>query len=162
MVERGPTIRAGATTIRLTGIGTFANSTGLPPTSKSTSLLNESIGIFDGHDSPSGFVGLRQNSFSLAGGGSVVISNIFYGSIVSGNDSNSDTPQFIISNPSIPGGTLPVPPTVTTYYKMTGYYTTGAVYESFVVTGNPAPASTTNPNTGHSLINTYVAQTWTI
>lgn len=46
------------------------------------------------------------------------------------------------------------------YYKMTGYYVTGAVYESFVVTINPTPATTTNPNTGHTLTNTFVSSFW--
>ncbi len=64
-----------------------------------------------------------------------------------------------------------VPPTIpkttggggtTKYYQMVGYYAAGATYESFVVTGSPAASSTTNPNTGHALINTYVASFWAI
>lgn len=62
--------------------------------------------------------------------------------------------------PSVPkttggGGT-------TKYYQMVGYYAAGATYESFVVTGSPSASSTTNPNTGHALINTYVASFWAI
>ncbi|HSY75585.1 MAG TPA: hypothetical protein VK890_01935 [Bacteroidia bacterium] len=48
------------------------------------------------------------------------------------------------------------------YYQMTGFYVVGSTFESFVVTANPTPASTTNPNTGHALINTYVASFWTV
>lgn len=45
----------------------------------------------------------------------------------------------------------------TKYYKMVGFYVSGGVYESFVATGSPAASTCTNPNTGHTLINTYVA-----
>ena len=52
--------------------------------------------------------------------------------------------------------------TATKYYKMVGFYVTGSVYESFVVTGSPTAPSVTNPNTGHALINTYVSSFWTV
>ncbi len=52
--------------------------------------------------------------------------------------------------------------TTTKYYQMVGYYVTGATYESFVITGSPSAASVTNPNTGHALINTYVASFWSV
>ena len=62
------------------------------------------------------------------------------------------------------GSSLPAPSGggTTKYFQMVGYYSTGAVYEAFVVTGTPAPPTTTNPNTGHTLVNTYVASFWAI
>lgn len=59
-------------------------------------------------------------------------------------------------------GIVPLPRVNTVYYKMVGYYISGAVYESFVVSTSPTAASVTNPNTGHALVNTRVAATWTI
>lgn len=47
------------------------------------------------------------------------------------------------------------------FYKMVGFYTTGSVYESFVNIGAPTVATTVNPDTGHTLIDTYVAAYWT-
>lgn len=60
--------------------------------------------------------------------------------------------------------TIPKPTVATTtnYYKMVGYYTTGATYESFVTTGSPSSSTTTNPNTGHTLVNTFVASFWSV
>jgi len=46
------------------------------------------------------------------------------------------------------------------YFQMTGFYVTGNVYESFVTVNSPAPSNTTNPNTGHVLIDTFVSSTW--
>src|SRR5574337_903917 len=120
MAEKGPLLRRGTVTNRITAIGTTATGTGLPPENVTTSFINESIG----------------NAASFGSNNSPI------------TNSNAGT-------------TLPTPPTATVYYKMVGYYVTGAVYESFVVTGSPTSASTTNPNTGHALINTFVAQTWT-
>ena len=162
MAEKGPILRSGTVTNRTTTIGTFASSTGLPPESYTTSFINQNIGIFDGHDTPSGFVGLRTSGLSLTGGYAAVVA---YNSIsimpsISGNALSFASANAPITG-SNPGTTLPTPPAVTVYYKMVGYYTTGAVYESFVTTGSPAASSTTNPNTGHALINTFVAQSWT-
>ena len=61
--------------------------------------------------------------------------------------------------PTIP---LPAPVVLVTYYKMVGYYTSGSFYESFVMPISPSPASVTNPNTGHALVNTRVAASWTV
>lgn len=162
MAEKGPLLRSGTVTNKITKIGTTASSTGLPPENVTTSFINENIGVFDGHDAASGFVGLRTSGLSLTGGNSIVIS---YSSVamlpgVNGNAASFGSNNSPITN-SNAGTTLPTPPTATVYYKMVGYYVTGAVYESFVVTGSPTSASTTNPNTGHALINTFVAQTWT-
>jgi hypothetical protein len=46
----------------------------------------------------------------------------------------------------------------TIYYKMRGYYITGAVYEVYVVTGSPS----STPPSGHTLTNVAVIDTWTI
>jgi hypothetical protein len=59
-------------------------------------------------------------------------------------------------------GVVPLPRVNTIYYKMVGYYVSGAVYEAFVVTGAPSAASVTNPNTGHALVNTRVAASWIV
>lgn len=80
------------------------------------------------------------------------------------NDRNSDFAATVLMNNNKPEP-LPIPTgtsSVTKYYQMVGYYTTGAVYESFVVTGSPATPTTTNPNTGHTLVNTFVASFWEI
>lgn len=50
--------------------------------------------------------------------------------------------------------------TLTKYYKMVGYYVTGAVYEEFISVGAPSASSATNPNTGHALIDCYVSTFW--
>ena len=49
-------------------------------------------------------------------------------------------------------------PTITTYYKMTGYYEAGFVFETFVVTSAPSNA----PPSGHTLTNVFIAASWTI
>jgi hypothetical protein len=71
-----------------------------------------------------------------------------------------DNDQATIGNTLFSPG-LPTPPGggggTTKYYKMVGFYVSGAVYESFVATGSPAASTCTNPNTTHTLINTYVA-----
>lgn len=88
-------------------------------------------------------------------------------------DTNHGTYDISSSNPAIQGitdndnttigntlFTPGLPLTIsgpTLYYKMVGFYTTGVVYESFVATGSPAASTCTNPNTGHTLVNTYVA-----
>lgn len=59
-------------------------------------------------------------------------------------------------------GSMRFPEGQITYYKMVGFYTTGNVFESFVVLTTPAPSTTINPNTGHTLINTYVADVWLV
>ncbi len=161
MAEKGPILRRGTITNNTTTIGTFASSTGLPPESYTTSFINESVGIFDGHDSTSASTGIKTPPFSYAGGAAVAIGYLSPAIVpsVSGN-ANTYMPSETITN-GVAGTTLPTPATATVYYKMVGYYTTGAVYESFVTTGSPASASTTNPNTGHALINTFVALSWT-
>lgn len=70
-------------------------------------------------------------------------------------DNDRATIPNILFTPGLPipaggGGT-------TKYYKMVGFYVAGATYESFVATGSPAASTCTNPNTSHTLINTYVA-----
>lgn len=162
MAERGPILRVGFTTNNITPIGTTASGTGLPTESTTTSFSKQAAVIFDGHDTPSATTGIRSFPFSFAGGAAVAIGYAGPSMVpsVSGNAASFSNANSPITN-SNPGTTLPVPQTVTTYYKMTGYYTTGAVYESFVVTGSPTSATTTNPNTGHTLINTFVSQTWT-
>lgn len=158
MADHGAFIRSGTVTKSITPIGTFASNTGLPPESTTTSFLNESLGVFDGHDAPAGFTGLRQSAFSLTGGSSVVVSYLSLNSTPSGNDSTiTPIPNSLTTN-NVAGNSLPTP--VGKHFKMIGYYATGAVYESFVVTGSPAPSTTVNPNTGHTLINTYVANIW--
>jgi hypothetical protein len=62
------------------------------------------------------------------------------------------------SYPPVSGYTGTV--TLTKYYKMVGYYTTGAVYEEFISVGAPSASSATNPNTGHALVNCYVSTFW--
>lgn len=155
--EHGPIQRRGSVTTQLTQLDN--TGTGLPQQSSTTSFVNDTVGPADGHDQPSGFAGLRQNGFSLAGGGSAVIAYIELGSINSGNEQTTtiSAPNSVLTNEQ-PGTSLPTP--VGKHFKMIGYYVTGAVYESFVVTGSPSPSSTTNPNTGHALINTYVANIW--
>jgi hypothetical protein len=49
---------------------------------------------------------------------------------------------------------------LTSYYKMVGFYITGSTYEEFVSIGAPSASTFTNPNTGHSLINCYVSTFW--
>lgn len=181
-VERGPTIRRGTATSEITQTSTLASSTGLPQESNTTSFSSNSAltgtstdtsgvpntraGITNGHDSSSGTSGLRGNTgISRAGNNiSATPSYLEFGSQASGNNAFS-----IPTNPvyKTPGTTLPVPAGgggggLTKYFKMTGYYVTGAVYESFVVTGNPSPPTTTNPNTGHTLVNTFVSSFWEI
>lgn len=160
MAERGPILRVGFTTNNITPIGTTASGTGLPTESTTTSFSKNIGVIFDGHDAPSGYVGQKTSGFSLTGGFSQTISYQSVATIPSGNNAPSG-PSITTYTNSVAGTSLPTPTGVTNYYKMVGYYTTGATYESFVVTGSPAPSTTTNPNTGHTLINTFVAQTWT-
>jgi hypothetical protein len=157
--EHGPILRRGTTTTNITPIGTTASGTGLPTESTTTSFANDNVGTASGHDQGSGFSGLRQSGISLVGGGSVVISYLSLNSTNSGNEQTLSTsaPNNVITNNNA-GISLPTP--VGKHFKMIGYYVTGAVYESFVVTGSPTPSSTTNPNTGHALINTYVANIW--
>lgn len=50
--------------------------------------------------------------------------------------------------------------TLTKYYKMVGFFVSGAVYEEFISVGAPSASSATNPNTGHALINCYVSTFW--
>ena len=49
-------------------------------------------------------------------------------------------------------------PGVTTYYKMRGYYATGAVYETWVVTEEPS----VTPPSGHVLTNVVIVSTWQV
>ena len=49
-------------------------------------------------------------------------------------------------------------PTITTYYKMRGYYVAGSVYETWVVT--EAPSIT--PPSGHTLSNVVIISTWQV
>jgi hypothetical protein len=60
----------------------------------------------------------------------------------------------------IPDPLPPVTGQLTKYFKMVGFYATGAVYEQFVSIGAPSAATATNPNTGHTLINCYVSTIW--
>jgi hypothetical protein len=46
----------------------------------------------------------------------------------------------------------------TTYYKMRGYFVSGAVYETYVVTGSPS----STPPSGHTLIDVAIVATWQI
>lgn len=46
----------------------------------------------------------------------------------------------------------------TTYYKMRGYFVSGAVYETYVVTGTPS----STPPSGHTLIDVAIVATWQI
>jgi hypothetical protein len=160
MTERGPVLRRGFITDKITPIGTTAGGTGLPTESTTTSFSKQAAVIFDGHDSLSGYVGLKTSGFSLAGGSSQTVSYQSPATIPSGTTITSAPSNTTITN-NTPGTSLPTPSGITIYYKMTGFYTTGSVYESFVVTGNPTTATTVNPNTGHTLINTFVSQTWT-
>ena len=86
-----------------------------------------------------------------------------YGIIVVGlpgdAGSNTDRGLSVTLKSPIPS---PLPLTALTYYKMVGYYATGSVYESFVATNAPSLATVVNPNTGHTLINTYVSAFWEI
>lgn len=45
-----------------------------------------------------------------------------------------------------------------TYYKMRGYYTVGAVYETYVVAGSPSAI----PPSGHALIDIAIVATWEV
>ena len=45
-----------------------------------------------------------------------------------------------------------------TYYKMRGYYVTGAVYETYVVSGSPS----STPPSGHVLIDVAIVATWQV
>ena len=159
MVDHGAFLRVGARTNQDTQIGTFASSTGLPQQSSTTSFGSTNIGAASGHDQPSGFSGQKTSNLSLAGGSSIIVSYISNNSTPSGNQGTPtfNNPSNVLTNNNA-GTSLPTP--TGPHFKMIGYYVTGAVYESFVVTGTPAPSTTTNPNTGHTLINTYVANTW--
>ncbi len=157
--EKGPILRRATVTNRTTTIGTFTVSPGLPPEFKTTSFLERSVGTQDPHDEPSGFVGLKMDGFSLAGLNTHTISYYDLSTVPFSGGFAATVPS--VASNFTSGPTLPTPTGVTTYYKMVGYYTTGLVYESFVTTGNPTSASTTNPNTGHALVNTFVTQTWT-
>lgn len=171
MAEKGPVIRRGYVTNSITPIGTFASSTGLPPESFTTSFSpsnTTSPGILDGHDQQSYFSGLKNGIYNLANTSLInpgaAIPSYFDLGIVEGGHGGAPVtivPPPVLTN-NIIGNSLPTPTTSTRYYKMVGFYTTGAVYESFVVANNPTSSSTTNPNTGHALVNTYVAQVWTI
>lgn len=74
-------------------------------------------------------------------------------------DSDEGATNYNRTNPALANGTGTI---FTRYYKMVGYYSTGAVYETFIITGAPATGTTTNPNTGHTLINTFVASFWEV
>jgi hypothetical protein len=52
---------------------------------------------------------------------------------------------------NISGGT-------TTYYKMRGYYVSGSVYETYVVSGSPSAI----PPSGHVLIDVAIVATWEV
>jgi hypothetical protein len=88
-----------------------------------------------------------------------------YGIIVVGftfpNDRDTELGSTFLSKTSIPSP-LPFASNLLAYYKMVGYYVTGGIYESFVVIGAPSLATTVNPNTGHTLTNTYVSAVWSI
>lgn len=163
--EHGPILRRGTVTTNVTPIGTLASSTGLPPESSTTSFINNSIGTASGHDVISGLTALKTNLISTVDSGPFV-SYVFFSSIASGNNgtATNQQPNSVVTNQN--GTSLPIPPAsgggLTKYFKMVGYYTTGAVYESFVVTGSPTSPTTTNPNTGHTLINTFVSSFWEI
>jgi hypothetical protein len=76
------------------------------------------------------------------------------------NDRMTDISSSALDKTNIPD---PLPFTgssTTKYYKMVGYYVTGAVYEEFVVTGAPSASTAVNPNTTHTLINCYVSTFW--
>lgn len=47
---------------------------------------------------------------------------------------------------------------VTTYYKMRGYYAIGAVYETYVVSGAPS----SNPPSGHTLTDVSIISIWQV
>jgi hypothetical protein len=76
------------------------------------------------------------------------------------NLTDNDRPSsFFLFTPGLP---TPSGGSTVKYYKMVGYYTTGTVYESFVTTGSPASPTTVNPNTGHTLVNTFVSSFWEV
>ena len=168
--EHGNFQRRGTITSQVTV--TDAITTGLPQEKSTTSFAASSIGTRSANDFPSGNMGLHSDSITTTG-----VINTSYpvsyfdprlGTVA---DITSDkTPSQPNPNSVIPGGagnSLPTPTGgggggTTKYFQMVGYYTTGAVYEAFVVTGSPAPSTTTNPNTGHTLVNTYVASFWQV
>jgi hypothetical protein len=159
--EHGPILRRGTVTNDITPIGTFASSTGLPTESTTTSFINNSVGTASGHDSVSGSPVLKQSLISIVGSSPFVSYNSFGSQFTDNVEQLSGvTPNSVITQ-STAGIELPIPqPPTTKYYQMTGYYVTGAVFESFVVTGSPTASSVTNPNTGHMLINTFVSSFW--
>lgn len=65
-------------------------------------------------------------------------------------------PSFVFFND------VPLPVSQKKYYQMTGFYVTGSVYESFVIVNNPTSPTTVNPNTGHTLTNTFVSSYWIV
>lgn len=163
--ERGPIKRRGAVTNSDTKIGTTDTSTGLPQQSNTTSFANNTAGTADGNDSPSAFVGFRSDFVSIFGTSSPGRAYFETSTVPGGNQGTPlEVTLPLVYNTA--GSTLPVPTgggmSLTKYYKMVGYYTTGAVYESFVVTGAPASPTTTNPNTGHTLVNTFVSSFWEV
>jgi hypothetical protein len=167
-VEHGPFKRRGTSTTDITPIGTLASSTGLPQESTTTSFIVNSVGTISGHDTLSGSSALKSNYVSALGGGSSFVSYNSFGTIFAsgGGSSSNQQPNSVVTDTA--GTSLPIPSgggggsSLTQYYKMVGYYTTGAVYESFVVTGSPSPPTTTNPSTGHTLYNTFVSSFWEI
>lgn len=164
--ERGPTVRSGTSTNSITPIGVTATSTGLPPQTVTTSFALNKAGVSDGHDLKSLQSALRVDGRNTYGPtGSAYIVSYFRFGITTGSQGNyisTPRPTAILTKGG-GGNTLPVPPPSSkTYYKMTGFYVSGSVYESFVVPDTPTSPTTVNPNTGHTLINTFVDQAWQV
>jgi hypothetical protein len=154
MVDQG-------TSIQLTGINKVTSAqgiTGAPSQSKGVysiflSSFNSDLGVSSSL--------ITQPKITYANNLGISYTNGRYNMTISA-DLNSD--RGITTSSSFQ--TLPKPSGAgggtTKYYQMVGYYAAGSTYESFVVTGSPTAAAVTNPNTGHALINTYVASFWAI
>lgn len=135
--------------------GMFSIKTGVYPTQTSTMTFNrETTANITNTDK------LKTPAFPV---GNYTVNTGTY-SVYSGfpapNDRGSDVATSSTDKTNTPDPLPFTTSSTTKYYKMVGYYVTGAVYEEFVVTGSPTTPSFTNPNTGHALINCYVSTFW--
>lgn len=76
------------------------------------------------------------------------------------NDRGTDFSSSSMDKSPIPSPLPLASGALTKYYKMVGYYVTGATYEDFISIGAPSASTAVNPNTGHTLINCYVSTFW--
>lgn len=141
----------------ISSLGTTTTNTGLPDGYRTDSASEI---LFIGQQQPNiqfgAVVGEIQSQITPAGRVNLTQSTgegeSYFEFHVGPPDGENQQDQVIssrYSNLSSTGGLIE---TVTVYYKMQGYYVTGAVYETWVATNAP----NTTPPSGHSLINIVV------